>query len=232
MRQLDSKRLPRTRLAPALAAIPFFARLQREAPQQLGFLLDNARLLALAPGEVVIREGDFDAWFFFVLRGRLQVSRGGGAQAPLAILVPGEVFGALAVIRDSERNATIAATGEGEAILLGLDAAPFGELDELGVIALVTKLAFLETVNERLRLRLQAYRLHFPERAAAKHLIPESESVTTDLEGLRELAEQTDQLGELLAAWNEQLSPEEHGMLPAAGELPDLVPDWQTLTGS
>lgn len=233
MRSLDSSRIPRARLLEVLRKIPFFARVLGEDPRQFQLLLDHARLLELAPGEVVIRRGEYDSWFFFVLQGHLRVGREEDGSGSLAVLVPGEVFGAIAVIRDSERSATIAAGLDERAILLGVDAAPFGELEEFDAVTLPTKLAFLETVNAVLRRRLLAYRLRFPDHELFKRLIPEVPPGEPGLERLRELAEQAEQLGELLLAWNEGLSPDEHARI--AGEVepePDLVAGWDALMKS
>lgn len=233
MRSLDSVRLPRARLAPVLAEIPFFARVQAMAPKQAQLLLEHARLLELRPGEVVIRRGEFDSWFFFVLKGHLRVGREEDGSGTLALLAPGEVFGALAVIRDSERSATIAAGLEGPAILLGIDAAPFGDLEELEPVSLGTKQIFLETVNQALRARLEAYRHHFPGHVLVKRLLPDASELSPDLDSLRALAEEADHLGELLVSWNESLSEDEHARFAATTEArPDRVGSWEDLVGA
>lgn len=228
MRSLESMRLPRVRLAAVLSAIPFFQRVQASDPRQLQVLFDHARLLEVQPGEVVIRHGEFDSWFFFVLKGLLKVGLEGDGRATLAVLTPGEIFGALSVIRDSERSATIAAAGDGPVLLLAIDAAPFGELEDTELISAATKLAFLDTVNHALRERLLAYRRCFPDKPLSKHLLPEP----VESAELGELANEVERLGELLVGWNESLSPEEHRQAAAQVEhRPDLAASWEALLG-
>ncbi|MBI2382079.1 MAG: cyclic nucleotide-binding domain-containing protein [Gammaproteobacteria bacterium] len=230
MRSLESARLPRARLAGVLAAIPFFARVQALEPAQLQVLLDHARLLELQPGEVVIRRGEFDSWFFFVLKGQLKVGLEDDGTATLALLRPGEIFGALAVICDSERSATIRADDSGAAVLLGVDSAPFGELEEIDVISAATKQAFLETVLAALRERLLAYRGVFPEHALAKHWLPEVADENGRAHELPALAEEIERLSEILVGWNASLDEAQHRA--AAARIPgsaDLVASWEAL---
>lgn len=229
MRSLNSARLPRQRLSMVLGAIPFFARVQSAEPKQMQVLYDHARLVELQPGEVVIRAGEFDSWFFFVLKGHLLVGRGDG-EGVLAQLSPGDVFGALAVIRDSERSATIAASEAGRAVLLGIDSAPFGDIDDIENVSLSTKSAFLETVNAELRARLMLYRQAFPEKSLAKTALPASAGTAFDLAELLVLAEEAEQLAEQLLAWNGALDDAEHSRFAALSEArPDLISGWDAL---
>ncbi|MGN6106165.1 MAG: cyclic nucleotide-binding domain-containing protein, partial [Kofleriaceae bacterium] len=65
----------------------------------------------VAPGTVIIHEGEEGRGLFVVLSGELDVSRRGadGASIPLAGLRTGEVFGEMALLRNARTTATVVA---------------------------------------------------------------------------------------------------------------------------
>lgn len=85
----------------------------------MGELVD--RLLAigaarvLAPGEVLVREGDMSADVYVVRRGALRVSTAGGVSA---VSGPGEIVGELAAVTGGARTATLSALEETEIAVL------------------------------------------------------------------------------------------------------------------
>jgi VanZ family protein len=68
------------------------------------------RLVSFAPGEVILREGESAERFFIIKSGRVRLSRDvdGGSQE-LAEMGPGEVVGALGVIRGAPQRSTVVA---------------------------------------------------------------------------------------------------------------------------
>jgi CRP-like cAMP-binding protein len=81
-----------------------FARMQRD-------LLRRFTSHDVAPGTVVIHEGEQGRGLFVVLSGELDVSRrgGDGAAVPLGGLRTGDVFGEMAVLRNAATTATVVA---------------------------------------------------------------------------------------------------------------------------
>jgi hypothetical protein len=82
----------------------------------------------LEAGEVIVNEGEPSDACFVVVRGEVDVIRGGGIGVRPAVLGPGEHFGATVLLDRPVRTASVRARTDAE--LLELDAATFRELVE------------------------------------------------------------------------------------------------------
>lgn len=103
---------------PIFAGLPV-ARLESAARQLVE--------VAVAPGQVVIRQGDPADRFFLVGDGTLSVTQvGDEEERELRQLGRGDVFGEIGLLRGVPRTATVTAVTEGS--LFALDAADFAEL--------------------------------------------------------------------------------------------------------
>ena len=130
-------------LAP-LRRIPLLAGLD---DTELGRLAAVAETVELAPGTILLREGEAGDALFVVLTGELAVSkRSGNADIPLAVVGPGEVQGELAVLEGRPRSATVRAVGPATLLRLRREAL----LDVLGRQPELA-LALLRTIAGRLR---------------------------------------------------------------------------------
>jgi CRP/FNR family cyclic AMP-dependent transcriptional regulator len=78
-------------------------------------------------GEVIVREGDFGAEMFMILKGSVRiVKEKEGHETALATLGPGEIFGEMALVEEGKaRSAT--AIANGDVTLLVMDKAEFLE---------------------------------------------------------------------------------------------------------
>lgn len=73
-------------------------------------------------GEVIIKQGESDDWYYIVKKGKCSVSRRPAPKAEdvrLAILGPGDGFGEEALITDGKRNATVTMKESGVLMRLG-----------------------------------------------------------------------------------------------------------------
>jgi CRP-like cAMP-binding protein len=94
----------------ALRAIPLFAPLNDE---ELELLRPGIKVLSMAPGDLIIREGDSADRLFCLVEGEVQVVKNyltEGAQT-IDLLGPGRYFGDMALLGgDGKRSATVVAS--------------------------------------------------------------------------------------------------------------------------
>ena len=91
--------------------------------ETLGRLAKRLEREELAPGTVVVREGDTDDRFYLVFAGMLAVSN---AIGPRGVLRPGDYFGEVAPAMNVPRTATVTAITP--CVVASCDRATFDEL--------------------------------------------------------------------------------------------------------
>jgi signal transduction histidine kinase len=128
----------------ALRAAPLFAGL---ADADLERLAATVERQTLAPGELLIREGDPGDAMYVVVSGELDVTkRAGATEQPLARVGPGAIQGEIAALQGTERQASVRAITNVEVLRIPRE----------GLLALLDSgpdaaLALVRTVLERLR---------------------------------------------------------------------------------
>jgi CRP-like cAMP-binding protein len=95
-----------------LARVPLFSACSRD---ELRRLSRHTTDIPIAEGHVLVREGDRGLEFFVIVDGQAKITRRGRKVGELG---PGDFFGELALLIDSQRNATITAITPMEAIVL------------------------------------------------------------------------------------------------------------------
>jgi CRP-like cAMP-binding protein len=134
------------RTARGLVSTPLFGRLGARALRRL---IQATRLVRLAEGEVLFRQGDRADALYVVVEGAVVPIAEDGTRHRLSVLQPGAFFGEIALVTDEPRNATIEALVDSE--LLAIDRDVIGELLEDEPEVLAVTLRFL---RERLVDRL------------------------------------------------------------------------------
>ncbi|WP_345549018.1 cyclic nucleotide-binding domain-containing protein [Microbulbifer aestuariivivens] len=176
-------------------------------------MLKRSHLTTLAPGEKLLALGDgvgeMDHWVYFLLRGELQVHvnspTGGRAMRPLATVRPGELFGDLAMLLAEPRSAdVIAASGNLETQVLGVDSTLFSDLEDFSLLTLPTKLVFYRNMVHSLRWKLEVYRSQYSSHPLANshRKLKLYTGAKNCVEELRALADQARALGRILLQWN------------------------------
>ena len=95
-----------------LPQVPLFSACSRD---ELRKLATRTTEIPIAEGHVLVKEGDRGLEFFVIVSGLAKVSRRGRKVGELG---PGDFFGELALLIDSNRNATVTALTPMEAIVL------------------------------------------------------------------------------------------------------------------
>ncbi len=106
----------------ALAHTPLFSAL---SPQSLHSLIDKVRLVEVAAGDFVFREGDSETTLYVVCEGRLAAFRG-PSKLSLGELKDGDFFGEVSLVINQPRGATVRAIVDSE--LLAIDREVLGQL--------------------------------------------------------------------------------------------------------
>lgn len=78
--------------------------------RNLGKLLRLSKIRQYEDGEQVIQEGDRDPWLYFLLSGKIRITKGG---EEIGIIDrKGEIFGEMRIIDDQSRSASVHALGK------------------------------------------------------------------------------------------------------------------------
>lgn len=104
-----------------------------------------AKLIRYEPNEVVIREGDFDSWTFWIVKGIYKVIIGGSVITTIS--TPGDIFGEMSVLEGLPRTASVLSVEEG--VCLGIDMSVLGNLDDEYITHVIT-LGFKQKKLERI----------------------------------------------------------------------------------
>ncbi len=195
-----------------LSPIPFFSDLALHSNQQYELLLKNSSLIELPPGKTIIEKGAIDNKFYFLLKGKLDVFPDKDCHEPaISQLSSGQVLGALAIINNQPRTASLAAAKVG-ATLIATDFTIFGRLDDFSQVTLETKLSLLRIVVNNARWKLEVYKMNDPDHPLTERIekISNYQGPKITVDELKFLAEQAKELGDMLGQWN-------HSQLTGAG---------------
>ncbi len=191
-----------------LDGIPFFNDLAINAPDQKSLLLDHSSIVELKPGDVLIKKGEVDNTFYFLLKGELAVygtEKITRKSEPVSALSTGSVLGALAAMTRLPRTATVAVEKSGSpAQLFATDFSAFGELEDFSTISLATKLAFYRIVINNTRFKLEGYKNRDKSHPLAQ-IYDKIKKYGGDKDTLDELkyhAKQAMMLARVLEKWN------------------------------
>jgi CRP-like cAMP-binding protein len=121
--------------------------------KSLGRLLNLSKIREYENGECIIKEGDFDPWLYFLLSGKIRITKEG--MEINVIDKKGEIFGEMRIIDSLSRSASVYA--EGKTICLAVDTAakkrmsPGSTHDEKLDFLLLLYRIFAEYMSIRLR---------------------------------------------------------------------------------
>ena len=122
--------------------------------RNLGKLLRLSKIRQYEDGEQIIQEGDMDPWLYFLLSGKIRISK--ETEDIGTINRKGEIFGEMRIIDDQSRSASVYAVGE--TVCLAVDTSAGNRLtssqekDERLDFLLLLYRIFAEYITARLRL--------------------------------------------------------------------------------
>lgn len=206
MEHIDRSEYPLERIQRLMSGIPFFNEVARESEEQFSLLMDLVEVMQAVSGETVINEGDSDTCLYFLLKGQLAVMAPNGQGKVLNYISPGEVFGALAMIRAAPRTASISVDESvKEAIVAKLNYTHFNDLNDFSTLSVITKLAFYRMLVHNIRWTLEVNKMQDPqhELVASMRKVPIYTGEKGGAEELTALHGQAYQLADILCLWNE-----------------------------
>ena len=121
--------------------------------RNLSKLLRLSKIREYEDGEAIIREGDNDPWLYFLLSGKVKISKRGVVIGRLTEV--GEIFGEMRIVDSMARSATV--TADGPAVCLCVDTSARGRMsrtddrDERLDFLLLLYRIFAEYMSIRLR---------------------------------------------------------------------------------
>ena len=78
--------------------------------KSLGKLLKLSKIREYENGETIIREGDQDTWLYFLLSGKIRISK---ENLEIGVIdTKGEIFGEMRIVDTMHRSATVSAVGK------------------------------------------------------------------------------------------------------------------------
>lgn len=128
-----------------LRRMPVFHSLSND---QLRTILSMSKLRKYDKDEIILNEGAFDSWMYFIISGRVRVEKSGRKVGE--IHGSGTVFGEMSIIRGQERSATVRAYTS--TMCLAVDASFLDRMDERTRAACHTMLyrMFVDILADRL----------------------------------------------------------------------------------
>lgn len=158
-------------LTQLLAGLPFYKELKKSDERQFQQVVSISRLVQLQPSEVIMRSGEQGSWLYYLIKGQLEVLVPEYEQ-PVSQIMPGELFGDLALFSGQARSATVQASAQSPVVtVIATNYAEFGELNDFKKINLATKLKFYQSINHSVRWKLELMRMQDRNHPFAKELL-------------------------------------------------------------
>ncbi len=181
--------------------------------KQLAVLMKNACFMEFSSGEILLTAGKAGRRYSFLLKGQLTVYADDDTDGPaINQITPGQNFGGLSIICKARRTATIAVSPSCKsALILSIDMAGLGELNDYSVYTLQTKLALYRAIVNNTRWQLELYKMDYPThpltlRGRSIDIFIGARNTEQELASLDS---QAHQLIEMIVEWNQALMTQE-----------------------
>lgn len=112
-------------------------------------LLESSKMIKYDPGEIIIEEGQYSNWLYFLIKGEVEIRKKG--EAINRLKRTGDLFGEMGIIDNSPRSASIVAVDQ--TVCLAIDASYSKKLkgNERNAFNAILYRIFAEILAGRLR---------------------------------------------------------------------------------
>jgi CRP/FNR family cyclic AMP-dependent transcriptional regulator len=209
MKTIPIENYPQDMANAFMNGIAFVNEVRVNDSKQLATLMHNAVFAEMDTGEVIIRAGNKGRRYYFLLRGQLCVYPDDDTSGkPINKITPGQNFGGLSIICDTERSATVAVEKNCKsALVLTIDLSGLGQLEDFSVYTLQTKLSLYKAIVNNTRWQLELYKMDYPKHTLTLRgrKVDIYIGKKNTQEELASLEHQAYQLLEMLLEWNQAL---------------------------
>ena len=204
MRELSSEERNSESTQRLLKGVTFYREIASKSAEQFERLVGLSILVEAEPSEVLIQQGEVDTCLYFLLKGQLAVL-GDAKGSVLNYISPGEIFGALSMIRNTPRTASIVCDENTKShLLIRIDFSHFSDITDFSYLDLDTKIAFYRMVSHNIRWTLEVNRMEDPnhELVAEIRKVPLYTGAKNLAMELAALRQQAFSLADILCDWN------------------------------
>lgn len=207
MRRITREEYPIETLHRIVNGVTFFKDLIHTDPSQFELLMSVTRFVTADNEEVIINRGDDANILYFLLKGQLAVISNENNGDIINEINPGEMFGVMAMVLNSQRSASIKVSGR-TALLAGIDYEHFSNLEDFTLFSLATKISFFRMLANNIRWTLERNKMETPDHPLVARLrtLPLYSGEKNTLDELRFLHRQSNIQAELLCEWNDSIS--------------------------
>ncbi|CAA0122092.1 Uncharacterised protein [BD1-7 clade bacterium] len=205
MRTLSQSEQTEKQVESLIRRIPFFNQVYENGADQFHTMLNIAQIVEAEPEELIIRKGDEDHSFYFLLKGQLDVLLDIDSDDAVNQILPGEVFGVLSMVAQSERSAFIRVSGNKPALLFRMNSDALIEPTGQTRLSLPSRLMFYRMALHNIRWTLEKNKMAQPDHPLVEDIrrLPFSNPPKDTEEELISLKTQTMLLAEILLRWNQ-----------------------------
>lgn len=119
--------------------------------KNLGQMIRLSKIRQYEDGELIIKEGDVDPWFYFLLSGKVRVEKESIVIATLSKM--GEIFGEMRLVDSLSRSASVYAVGKTVCLAVNPSAPErLSSANETANLLLLLYKVFVEFLSVRLRI--------------------------------------------------------------------------------
>lgn len=203
MRPITQEEYPIETLQRLVGGVRFFKELMQTDSSQFEFLMSTVQFLSADQNELIIEEGRPVQSLYFIVKGELDVLLLSNRNEPISQLRAGEMFGALAMILNQPRSASVRVQSP-SALIAKINYTHFLNEHMSSHFTLATKLLFFRMLANNLRWLLDQNRRSMPDHPLTERVrqLPIYTGEKGGEDELKAMQEHALLNGQILYEWN------------------------------